>query len=167
MAELIDRIELMRQIAEFGREIPKDQVIGVIARQGSVDCDGDDLRKVTKESTKGEWIPFRDDLLIRENAAEVVGEFFNRMDISLFGRTGVRLARNVLSNVPAVAPLKWIPLNKDGYEPFFKGDYLLCLDDGYITSVYFDGNDWELWADSGEPVAWMPLPESYKGGEDE
>ena len=32
MADLIDRIELMRQIAEFGREIPKDQVMEVIAR---------------------------------------------------------------------------------------------------------------------------------------
>jgi hypothetical protein len=37
MTDLIDRIELMRQIAEYGREIPKDQVIGVIARQEAVD----------------------------------------------------------------------------------------------------------------------------------
>ena len=113
-------------------------------------------------SAEAEWIPFRDDLLIRENAAEVVGEFFNKMDISLFGRTGVRLARNVLNSVPTVAPLKWIPLNKDGHEPLFEGDYLLCLDDGYIASVYFDGSDWELWADSGEPAAWMPLPMPYR-----
>lgn len=113
-------------------------------------------------SAEAEWIPFRDDLLIRENAAEVVGEFFNKMDISLFGRTGVRLARNVLNSVPTVAPLKWIPLNKDGHEPLFEGDYLLCLDDGYIASVYFDGSDWGLWADSGEPIAWMPLPKPYR-----
>lgn len=118
-------------------------------------------------SAEAEWVPFRDDLLIRENAAEVVGEFFNKMDISLFGRTGVRLARNVLNSVPTVAPLKWIPLNKDGHEPLFEGDYLLCLDDGYIASVYFDGSDWGLWADSGEPIAWMPLPKPYKGGDDE
>lgn len=39
MADLIDRIELMRQIAEFGREIPKDQVIGVIARQEAVEVE--------------------------------------------------------------------------------------------------------------------------------
>ena len=118
------------------------------------------------EAVQG-WIPFRDDLLIRENAAEAVGEFFNKMDISLFGRTGVRLARNVLNSVPTVAPLKWIPLNKDGHEPLFEGDYLLCLDDGYIANVFFDGSDWELWADSGEPVAWMPLPKPYReDGED-
>ena len=32
MAELIDKMKLLRQIAEFGREIPKDQVMSVIAR---------------------------------------------------------------------------------------------------------------------------------------
>ena len=41
MAELIDRIELMRQIAEFGREIPKDQVMEVIARMEDVKVEGD------------------------------------------------------------------------------------------------------------------------------
>ena len=37
MTELIDKMKLIQQIAEFGREIPKDQVIGVIARQEAVD----------------------------------------------------------------------------------------------------------------------------------
>ena len=37
MADLIDRIELMRQIADFGREIPKDQVMEVIARMPTTD----------------------------------------------------------------------------------------------------------------------------------
>lgn len=41
MTELIDKMKLLRQIAEFGREIPKDQVIGVIARQEAVESDGD------------------------------------------------------------------------------------------------------------------------------
>ena len=41
MTDLIDRIELMRQIADFGREIPKYQVMEVIARQESVDCDSE------------------------------------------------------------------------------------------------------------------------------
>ncbi len=47
MADLIDRIELMRQIAEFGREIPKDQVIGVIARQEAVEVEA--LKQVTSK----------------------------------------------------------------------------------------------------------------------
>ena len=41
MTELIDKMKLLQQIAEFGREIPKDQVIGVIARQEDVGCDGE------------------------------------------------------------------------------------------------------------------------------
>jgi rubrerythrin len=47
MTDLIDRIELMRQIAEYGREIPKDQVIGVIARMEAVEVEG---------RPRGEWI---------------------------------------------------------------------------------------------------------------
>ena len=40
MADLIDRIELMRQIADFGREIPKEQVMAVLAsiKEGVVRC---------------------------------------------------------------------------------------------------------------------------------
>lgn len=45
-----------------------------------------------------------------------------------------------------------------------KGDYVLvCFDDGFITGVAFE-EDFELWADSGEPTHWMPLPEPPKGG---
>lgn len=38
---------------------------------------------------------------------------------------------------------------------------LVCFDDGFIATVFF-GEDFELWLDSGEPIAWMPLPEPYK-----
>lgn len=47
MSDLIDRIELMRQIAEFGREIPKDQVMEVIARMEDVEVE---------DRPKGEWV---------------------------------------------------------------------------------------------------------------
>ena len=57
---------------------------------------------------------------------------------------------------------KWIPLNAKGREPEDNGEYLLQLSDGFITATYYDGKDWELWADAGEPVAWMPLPEAYR-----
>lgn len=60
---------------------------------------------------------------------------------------------------------KWIPLNAKGREPEDNGEYLLQLSDGFITITYYDGKDWELWANSGEPVAWMPLPEPYKESE--
>ena len=47
------------------------------------------------------------------------------------------------------------------------GMYIACFDDDFITAVMYitdrqGAQDWELWADSGEVVAWMPLPEPYK-----
>lgn len=44
-----------------------------------------------------------------------------------------------------------------------EGQYVLaCFDDGFVTGVGY-GEDWELWADSGEVVAWMLMPEPYEG----
>lgn len=55
---------------------------------------------------------------------------------------------------------EWIPFNKK--EPKEEGLYLCCFDDGFITTVEYEDGDWNLWADSGEVVAWQPLPEPYK-----
>lgn len=55
---------------------------------------------------------------------------------------------------------EWIPFNKK--EPKEEGLYLCCFDDGFITTVEYEDGDWILWADSGEVVAWQPLPESYE-----
>ena len=38
---------------------------------------------------------------------------------------------------------------------------LVCMDDEFITT-YVKDEGFELWADSGEVIAWMPLPEPYK-----
>lgn len=59
----------------------------------------------------------------------------------------------------------WIPV--DEKLPEYDGLYLVCLDDGYISSVeYMTGRsgkrDWDLWSDNGEVIAWMPLPEPYR-----
>lgn len=47
--------------------------------------------------------------------------------------------------------------------PDEEGSYLVTFDDGYVSSAPFYDENWELWCDSGEPVAWQPLPEPYKG----
>ena len=53
----------------------------------------------------------------------------------------------------------WIPVSEQ-LPP--KGNvYLASFDDGFVASVSYE-DDWELWADSGEVVAWMPLPNPYK-----
>lgn len=79
-----------------------------------------------------------------------------------------------IKELPSVVPSKaepnggkWIPLNAIGGEPEDNGEYLLQLSDGFITSTYYDGKDWELWADAGEPVAWQPLPAPYKESDNE
>lgn len=44
---------------------------------------------------------------------------------------------------------------------------LVCMDDEFIaTATYDKNNGWELWAESGEVIAWQPLPEPYKGEEE-
>mgnify|MGYP000848133470 CR=1 FL=1 len=59
----------------------------------------------------------------------------------------------------------WIPvdeqlpkLDEDGY-----AYVLVCMDDEFVaTTDYTRGEGFCLWADSGEVVAWMPLPEPCK-----
>lgn len=54
---------------------------------------------------------------------------------------------------------QWIPVEKKLPK---KNSYVLAtFDDGFVTGVEYT-NDWELWADSGEVIAWMPLPKPYK-----
>ena len=54
---------------------------------------------------------------------------------------------------------KWIDVNDR--LPEKDTDVLVCFDDGFMATVFF-GEDFDLWADSGEPIAWMPLPDPYK-----
>lgn len=51
-----------------------------------------------------------------------------------------------------------LPKTEDGY-----AHVMVSMDDGFVcTTDYTDNDGFELWADSGEVLAWMPLPESYR-----
>ncbi|MGF7002428.1 hypothetical protein M2149_000804 [Lachnospiraceae bacterium PFB1-21] len=60
----------------------------------------------------------------------------------------------------------WIPvaeqlpkLDEDGY-----AYVLVCMDDEFVATTDYTRNEgFSLWEDSGEVIAWMPLPEPYKG----
>lgn len=54
----------------------------------------------------------------------------------------------------------WVPVTERLPE---KGTPVIaCFDDGFITGVEFEEDgEWGLWVDSGEVVAWMPLPDPY------
>lgn len=61
--------------------------------------------------------------------------------------------------------MSWIPVSER--LPEDDGMYIACFDDDFITAVMYitdrqGAQDWELWADSGDVVAWMPLPEPYR-----
>lgn len=75
----------------------------------------------------------------------------------------------ILENQPSVTDTnvgdKWIPIGQYPAEPS-----LLCFEDGTMCVGYFDYDidEWEVSCGSDiyfddEPVAWMPLPEPYKG----
>ena len=55
----------------------------------------------------------------------------------------------------------WVPVKERLPE---KGTYVIaCFEDGFITGVeYEEDGGWALWQDSGEVIAWMPLPKPYK-----
>jgi len=54
----------------------------------------------------------------------------------------------------------WTPI-KNGV-PTEEGMYIVTFDDGFVISAEWYEGDWQLWADSGEVIAWMPIPEPYK-----
>lgn len=53
----------------------------------------------------------------------------------------------------------WIPVEER--LPKEHTRVIATFDDDFVATVEY-ADDWELWADSGEVVAWMPLPEPYK-----
>ena len=152
MSDLIDRIELMRQIAEFGREIPKDQVMEVIARVPTAD------------RPKGEWIPvseklpkYRQSVLLSANNGTVfIG---HRCKPDLVWQVTEEDGRKhwVYDPESYTNDIDSLPKAEDCSfdEDSTYGDNTLS-----VTSVNYD----ERFAGV---IAWMPLPEPYKGGEDE
>lgn len=85
------------------------------------------------------------------------------------GRDGCGLWTCVFTSVqPTQEVGRWIPCSERLPEDIGKL-YLVCFNDGYISSVEYDMDgdrvDWLLWQESGEVVAWMPLPEPWKEGE--
>ena len=56
---------------------------------------------------------------------------------------------------------EWIPVSERLPEENTKV-YLVCFDDGYISSIMYDRGKWLIGGNN--IIAWMPLPEPYKKG---
>lgn len=60
--------------------------------------------------------------------------------------------------------VRWIPVSERLPEDKCK-TYLVCSDDGYIATIMYDGNGrWLI--DDCKIIAWMPLPDPWKGDDD-
>ncbi len=56
----------------------------------------------------------------------------------------------------------WIPATRA--LPTQDGMYLVTFDDGFVTATEYCDNEWQLWADSGNVIAWQKVPKAYKEG---
>ena len=116
-----DKLELMRRFEPFGREIPKDQVMSVIARVPTTDRPkGESL--LGTEMSLSKWVPCSERLPSKKKAVLICDRRGNR----------------------------------------FAGE-LVLTDTGYKWKIPL----FTVWMDIEDGDAWMPLPEPYKGGEDE
>ena len=106
------------------------------------------------------------DLISRQATVErlcKVAEFMNEKRDGL-GSPYVMAALFIQDNkeeFPSVTPKQseWIPVSERLPEENTKV-YLVCFDDGYISSIMYDRGKWLIGGNN--IIAWMPLPEPYK-----
>lgn len=90
-------------------------------------------------------------LLAREPAASTC------MEVIKNATTYVEPPKKCLTGV-WIPITEQLPTTEDGY-----AHVLVSMDDGFVcTTDYIDTDGFELWLDSGEVLAWMPLPEPYR-----
>ncbi len=57
--------------------------------------------------------------------------------------------------------MQWIPATERLPENGTRA--LVTFEDGFVAATDYYSNGWDLWAGSGDVIAWMPLPELYRG----
>lgn len=73
--------------------------------------------------------------------------------------------KELLKNLKKQSPKSsdgWIPIKR--VLPKQDGMYLVTFDDGFVTATEYCDDEWQLWADSGEVLAWQEVPKAYKEG---
>lgn len=107
-----------------------------------------------------------DDLIRRSDAIKAMAKAIGRI---LYDAEAV--SQHVMNSIPAVAPKQeWLPCSER--LPESQGYYICTCKDGSIcrrTTTIKWSNGWQL---SGRRafwtvVAWMPLPEPWKGADDD
>ncbi len=88
-----------------------------------------------------------------------VNPYATRYATQLDERTAFKF---MLIDAPAVDIPRWISVTER--LPEEEGRYLITGKRGAVYSLEYED---ERWYGGIEPIAWMPLPEPYKGGEEE
>jgi len=123
------------------------------------------------------------DLISRQAAIDALDKRFDSIPIEQ--TTEILLLRKDLRNLPSADVPHWIPCSERLPEEY--GEFLVTMtekakakdlgfgiDETYIRKMQYNSNGWQLprhipsWINEAvkdEVLAWMPLPEPYKGGE--
>lgn len=106
-----------------------------------------------------------------------MADYVDREDVRLtFRAVAPIIPWNTLDYILSLIPSakQWIPCSEQ--KPEKEKEVLICTEHGMITDGIFHGDgeiiEWDgatgdRCFDSDEVIAWMPLPEPYKGGEEE
>ena len=99
-----------------------------------------------------------------DTVKDLVTIFQNSKDMKLIARDGdLRADRIVLGRMP----FEWIPVSErlpDVDVPVIVTDYAGGMKEIEVDRCgQYDDSDERFWWSSQNPIAWMPLPESYKG----
>lgn len=106
-----------------------------------------------------------------ERARDVMGMTMDNLPMEYEG--AVEAVLTMLETEPSVYVPRWIPVTER--LPEQEGQYLVCCNNKHhqfeVARFYinYDGDRWFCcdWNDPEKIIAWMPLPEPYKGGERE
>ena len=105
-------------------------------------------------------------------------KYLNTLNPSRDGKecTRIHWLIGILSNAPTIESMRWIPCSE---KPIVSGMYIVTLKDkkglftdtaewnptfgGRWQSIFYDDDAIGEYRDISNVVAWMPLPEPYKG----
>lgn len=102
------------------------------------------------------------DLIYRQAAIDALKEkVFHNLTDEFYA------AMQVMDELPSAQPMQWIPCSERLPDGRLNKSYLVQDKDGRRAVGTYTNWGWMFAHYMNDPVAWMPLPEPYKGGDEE